>query len=196
MRSVPARSWSRQSSSTRATCPLASGKSRCASSSMNLIRPRKALAKLRQDFGDHVEVLGIEGWFALGTGDFAGAEKKLGRRLEEETRHRTAAADHPSAVGTEEARTSPQGHARLAQGSSQGFGGTHATGRCYLSLGRDAEAAAAYEQVVKLVPNHVPALNNLAWLNRDKAPRQAMDYAQKAYQLAPKDPSCSTPWAC
>jgi Tfp pilus assembly protein PilF len=58
----------------------------------------------------------------------------------------------------------------------------------YLDVGKEADALAAYGQIIKIVPQHVPVLNNLAWLNRDKAPKQALEYAQQAYQLAPRDP--------
>lgn len=149
---------------------------------------RKALAKLRQDFGDQVEVLGIEGWFALGTGDFPAAEQKLVAALKKNPDSelilltsraqwaqkkqepalkvmRDWLKDHPNDVPV---------HLQLAG--------------AYLNMGKDADALAAYGQVIKIVPNHVPALNNLAWLNRDKSPKQAMDYAQQAYQLAPQDP--------
>jgi putative PEP-CTERM system TPR-repeat lipoprotein len=149
---------------------------------------RKALAKLRQDFGDRVEVLGIEGWFALGTGDFPAAEQKLAAAFKKKpdtelllltTRAQWAQKkqqpalkamrdwlkDHPKDVAV---------HLQLAE--------------AYMSMGQEAEASAEYEQIVKIVPGHIPALNNLAWINRDKAPKQAMDYAQQAYQLAPKDP--------
>jgi putative PEP-CTERM system TPR-repeat lipoprotein len=149
---------------------------------------KNALAKLRQDFGDRVEVLGIEGWFALGTSDFATAEQKLAaafkKRPDSELLLLTTRAqwaqkrqepalkamrdwlkDHPNDVSV---------HMQLAG--------------AYLSMGKETEAAAAYVQVIKINPTLVPALNNLAWLNRDKAPKQAMDYAQQAFQLAPKDP--------
>jgi len=152
-----------------------------------LDQAKKALAKLRQDFSDRVEVLSIEGWFALGTDDFPVAEQKLAAALKKnpdsELLLLTSRAqwaqkkqepalkamrdwlkDHPNDVPV---------HLQLA--------------RAYLSMGKEADALAAYGQVVKIVPKHVPALNNLAWLNRDKAPKQAMDYAQQAYQLAPKD---------
>ena len=153
-----------------------------------LDQARKALAKLRQDFGDRVEVLGIEGWFALGTGDFATAEQKLSAAFKKNPDRellllttqaqwaqkkqepalkamRDWLKDHPDDMPV---------HLQLAD--------------AYLSMGKEPEAAAAYEQVIKIAPRYVPALNNLAWLSRDKAPKQAMDYAQQAYQLAPKDP--------
>jgi putative PEP-CTERM system TPR-repeat lipoprotein len=153
-----------------------------------LDQAKKALARLRQDFGDRVEVLGIEGWFALGASDFPTAEQKLTAALKKkpDTELLLLAAraqwaqkkqepalktmrdwlkDHPDDIPV---------HMQLAG--------------AYLSMDREADALAAYGQIVRLAPGHVPALNNLAWLNRGKAPRQAMEYAQQAYQLAPKDP--------
>jgi putative PEP-CTERM system TPR-repeat lipoprotein len=153
-----------------------------------LDQAKKALAKLRQDFGDRVEVLGIEGWFALGTSDFATAEQKLSAAFKKKpdtelllltTRAQWAQKKYEPALNA--MRDWLKDHPRDLPVHMQLAG-------AYLALGREAEAAPAYEQVVKLAPNHVPALNNLAWLNRDKAPKQAMDFAQKAYQLAPKDP--------
>ena len=153
-----------------------------------LDQAKKALTKLRQEFGDRAEVLAIEGWFALGTGDFAGAEQKLAAALMKNPSSelviltsraqwaqkkqelalkvmRDWLKDHPNDVPV---------HLQLA-GS-------------YLGMGKEADALAEYGQIIKIAPKHVLTLNNLAWLNRDKAPKQAMDYAQQAYQLAPTDP--------
>ena len=58
----------------------------------------------------------------------------------------------------------------------------------YLGMDQPANARATYERVVKIVPRHVPALNNLAWLSRDTDLTQAIAYAERAYQLAPNDP--------
>ncbi len=115
-----------------------------------LDQAKKALAKLRQDFGDRVEVLGIEGWFALGTLDFATAEQKLAaafkKRPDSELLLLTTRAqwaqkkqepalkamrdwlkDHPNDVPV---------HLQLAG--------------AYSSMGKEAEATAAYEQVIKI----------------------------------------------
>jgi putative PEP-CTERM system TPR-repeat lipoprotein len=149
---------------------------------------RKALAKLRQDFGDRVEVLSIEGWFALGTGDFATAEQRLAAAFKNKpsselllltTRAQWAQKKQEPALKA--MRDWLKDHPNDVPIQLQLAG-------AYLSMGKEAEAAAGYEQVIKIIPNDVLALNNLAWLNRDKAPKQAMDYAQQAYQLAPKDP--------
>jgi len=45
-----------------------------------------------------------------------------------------------------------------------------------------------YARVVEIYPNHGTALNNLAWLSREKDPRQAVIYAKRAYELLPEDP--------
>ena len=58
-----------------------------------------------------------------------------------------------------------------------------------LSSNKNSEAIARYEQVVKLAPNNILALNNLAYLlnlNRDK---RALEIADKAYKIAPLSPS-------
>jgi putative PEP-CTERM system TPR-repeat lipoprotein len=153
-----------------------------------LDQAKKALAKLRQDFGDRAEVLGIEGWFALGTGDYAAAEQKLAAALKKapdselvvlSSRAQWAQKKREPALKT--LRDWLKDHPNDVLVHMQLAG-------AYLDMGKDSDALATYGQVVKLAPNHVPALNNLAWLNRDIAPKQAMEYAQQAFQRAPKDP--------
>ena len=153
-----------------------------------LDQARKALAKLRQDFGEHVEVLGIEGWFALGTRDFATAEQKLTAALKKAPNSellllatRAQWAQKKQEPALKAMRDWLKEHPGDVAVRMQLAG-------AYLDMGKEADAAAEYEQVVKLAPRHIPALNNLAWLNRDRDLKKAMDYAQQAYQLAPKDP--------
>jgi len=153
-----------------------------------LEQAKKALVKLRQDFGDRVEVLGIEGWFALGTHDAATAEQKLTAAFKAKpeaevlllmTRAQWAQKKQEIAIKTmRDWLTTHPGDVAVALQLAGG----------YLDVGKEADAANTYEQVIKTNPNHVLALNNLAWLKRDKAPKQAMDYAKQAYQLAPKNP--------
>jgi len=153
-----------------------------------LDQAKKALAQLRKDFGDRVEVLGIEGWFALGSRDYAAAEKSLSAALKRKpdqellillTRSLWLQKKHDQAL------TLMQSWLKDHPGDSVVL---LSMAEADLSLGKEADAAAAYAQVVKLHPNHVQALNNLAWLSRDKDLKQAIEYAQHAYQLAPKDP--------
>lgn len=48
-----------------------------------------------------------------------------------------------------------------------------------------------FEQVIKQAPDQFVALNNLAWLYQQKGDKRALDYAERAYRLAPNDPSIS-----
>ena len=47
------------------------------------------------------------------------------------------------------------------------------------------KAEADYREVLKINPDQLQALNNLAFIVQDRAPDQALQYAEKAYQLAP-----------
>lgn len=61
-------------------------------------------------------------------------------------------------------------------------------GLAYASLGREQEAADAFEQALKLVPGDPTVLNNLAAVTGKKDPQKALGYAEKAYTLQPKNP--------
>lgn len=153
-----------------------------------LEKAKKELAKLRPEFGERPEILGIEGWFALGTGDYTTAEQRFSTAMKLRPTGELAillgrafwAQKKPDqTIETLQSwlKTQPQDVAvifELAAG--------------YTSLDKNDEAIASYADIIKISPDNVPALNNLAWLNRDKDPKLAMEYAQRAYQLAQSDP--------
>ena len=61
----------------------------------------------------------------------------------------------------------------------------------YNRIGRDEEARKTYEEVIKLQPDNVEALNNLAYIKADNGVDldQALAYAQRAQQKRPNDPN-------
>jgi tetratricopeptide (TPR) repeat protein len=61
----------------------------------------------------------------------------------------------------------------------------------YNRAGRDEEARRTYEEVIKLQPDNVEALNNLAYIKADSGVDldQALAYAQRAQQKRPNDPN-------
>lgn len=61
----------------------------------------------------------------------------------------------------------------------------------YNRSGRDEEARKTYEEVIKLQPDNVEALNNLAYIKADNGVDldQALAYAQRAQQKRPNDPN-------
>jgi putative PEP-CTERM system TPR-repeat lipoprotein len=149
---------------------------------------KKALGKLRRDFGPRPEVLGIEGWFALGTKDYATAADRFSA-IEEQNRDTETTIllvrslwmqeKHDEAIDVMQTwlKGHPQDVAVLL----------HLAG-AYLTLNKEEEAIPLYARVVEILPNHLSALNNLAWLSRDKDLKQAIGYAERAYQLSPDGP--------
>lgn len=58
-----------------------------------------------------------------------------------------------------------------------------------LASGDYRAAIPHYEQVLATEPNHVVALNDLAWTCQQAADKRARGYAEKAYALAPANPA-------
>lgn len=53
--------------------------------------------------------------------------------------------------------------------------------------GDNKAAITFYEQAIQSAPNHVTALNNLAWLYFEAGDKRGLELAEKAYKLAPKE---------
>ena len=148
-----------------------------------------AIATLRDDFGEPVAVLEIEGWFALGTGDYARARGSLERALASDPNNNELALllirtllvqesyDEAIALMQRRLEQSPQNLKLLMTLAGS-----------YLALQRDADAKAVYARIVDAYPNHIAALNNLAWLSRDDDLEAALGYARTAMELLPTDP--------
>ena len=63
-------------------------------------------------------------------------------------------------------------------------------GDYYLTVRKSLpQAIAEYQQVIAVAPSDVVALNNLAWALGHLGRPQALDYAERAYKLAPQAPS-------
>ena len=61
--------------------------------------------------------------------------------------------------------------------------------RHYLLTGRDREAIAAHELLLKTAPRNASLLNNLAWLYQKAGDPRALPTAEQAYKLAPDNPA-------
>jgi putative PEP-CTERM system TPR-repeat lipoprotein len=61
--------------------------------------------------------------------------------------------------------------------------------RHYLLAGRDREAIATHEWLLKKAPRDIGLLNNLAWLYQKTGDARAMRTAEEAYRLAPENPA-------
>lgn len=59
----------------------------------------------------------------------------------------------------------------------------------YLASKQNKAAIEQYQLVLQQNANNIPALNNLAWLYQQEKNPRALEYAEKANQLAPDDPA-------
>lgn len=59
----------------------------------------------------------------------------------------------------------------------------------YLGKKQYANAAKEYETIVQKNPQHVMSLNNLAWIYHQSKDPRALEYAEKAFQLASENPA-------
>ena len=95
-----------------------------------------------------------------------GALQKLGRQGEADARMLAWFKDHPGDLPT-----------RLYYASSK------------LARNDPAAAAPQYEAVLKADPDNLAALNDLAWCYQRSGERRALDYAERAYRVAPDNPA-------
>lgn len=151
-------------------------------------KARQVLAKIKEEFGEQAEVLGVEGELAMQDKEYAKAEALFAKALAQKPDTELVLL-RAQALGLQK---KPDEAVQVMQTWVDehpedvtvllNLAGT------YLGMDQPANARATYERVVKIVPRHVPALNNLAWLSRDTDLTQAIAYAERAYQLAPNDP--------
>ena len=91
-----------------------------------------------------------------------------------------AAGNHPQAIDTLQA---------WVKSHPNDLEVANALGQAYLGARQYAAAAQIYQQLAVRSPNDVALLNNLSWALIQTASPQAVQYAQRAYRLAPGNPS-------
>jgi len=145
-----------------------------------------AMEKVKEDFGDIPPVLGLDGWLALGLGDYSRAEESLSAANKQMPSSEIALLLFRSLwlQGKHEQAYAVL-NARLEQQPKE-FALLEELAAAKLAQGKDAEALDVYHSVVEDHPDHVLVLNNLAWLSRDQDLDQAIAYAKHAHQLAPE----------
>ena len=64
----------------------------------------------------------------------------------------------------------------------------------YLADGQTRSAIEQYEIVLQQNPKYMPAMNNLATAYQQEKNPLALEYAEKAYKIAPDNPAIMTRW--
>ena len=153
-----------------------------------LEQAKKALEKLKSDFGNRPEVEGIEGWYALGTGDYVTAADSFSTILKTKPGRESTVLLSRALWGQGKQDEAIAVLQNWLKGHPRDIAVLLELADTYLAQDNNKAASTRYAEVLELSPNNVQALNNLAWLGRDKDLKQAIKYAEKAFELAPNDP--------
>ncbi|MDN5881798.1 MAG: PEP-CTERM system TPR-repeat protein PrsT, partial [Nitrosospira sp.] len=76
----------------------------------------------------------------------------------------------------------------LKEHPDDAFTGMYLAG-VFVADGANKAAIEQYRTILRQHPTYMPALNNLAWLYQKEKDPQALEYAEKAYQLAGENPA-------
>lgn len=146
------------------------------------------LEPLLNDFEGQPEVLIVAARFQLLTGQFAQARDTLETAIAQQNSSELTTMLVRALWGLElydEALAHLNGW--IAVNPSDVSASLHLAG-AYLDLERIPEAILVYQNVLKIHPDHVPTLNNLAWFLRKSDTESALKHIQHAANLAPEDP--------
>jgi len=147
------------------------------------------LAALLKRYPKNPEVLGLQGWLAMRQGrpkDAVAAFKKAsakastGQMVIDLARVQWEAKEWDDSIETLE---------NWLERHPEDVRVRFELGMLHMIHNRPAEARHAFEQVVRVAPDHAPALNNLAWLLRSEDPAAALAYAERANDIVPGNPA-------
>jgi putative PEP-CTERM system TPR-repeat lipoprotein len=153
------------------------------------VEAEKQLASLKKELPENPEVVGLEGWFAMQQGKPKQAAAAYKLALEKFpssgvvvslAQAQWAAGERDRAVATLEDWTSrypKDGYVRYIKSGLLG------------SIGRTEDARRELQKILEAQPDNMLALNDLAWMLRKENPAQALEYAEKAVNQAPKSPA-------
>ncbi len=163
----------------------------------DLQNARQKLDKLRTDFGEQTEVLGIEGSLALGTGDAAKAEELFSAALKKRpdggmaillARSQLLQTKTDAGLGVLEAwlKVHPQDLAVLME-----LAGSH------LALARDDEAMAGLRPHPRELSELRPGTQQHRLATSRRGSDQGDGVPPSARRISPRPaPTCSTYWPC
>ncbi len=155
----------------------------------NMDKAFAEMQKLRGELtAERGDVWYTQGWLSAKAGNYADAEQSLQKSLALEPTPETALllfAALNNQDRSDEALRSLEGWLEKFPRSTSML---VILGQSYLAQKETDKAIGIYQRLLEVDPQSVLALNNLAWLVRDKDPKQALVFANRASALAPEDP--------
>jgi putative PEP-CTERM system TPR-repeat lipoprotein len=147
------------------------------------------LAELREVAPDNPDVLKLEIASAQRRGDNKKAEQLLETLFKQEptTSNVIALATHKQSVGDIDGAIVKLQH--WVQDHPSEIIVREKLAEIYGSSNQIGGVIYQYQKILAMVPDHVIALNNLAWNLLDEDPKQALTYAERAIEIAPDSAS-------
>jgi putative PEP-CTERM system TPR-repeat lipoprotein len=137
---------------------------------------------------DNADALTLKGDVQVATGDLAGAKATYGQAQRQRPNAAVAVKLFQLAIDAHEAQPAKALEQWLARQPND-WRVRAVLGNYYLSTGQFRPAAQAFQAVVRLAPENVMALNNLAWAENKLHDPGAEAIAERAHQLAPQTPA-------
>ncbi len=146
----------------------------------------RELADLAAKYPNDVQVLNLRAWWALHRRQ---PEQAIGLYEKVLQQHPTSKAARNLAKAVWQAGKREEAIQRLKQWRlkhPRDTGALYLLSLMYQGTKQKDKAHQILTEIVRMAPHHVLALNDLAWLLRQSAPTQALEYAEKAYAAAPE----------
>ncbi len=130
----------------------------------------------------------VAGWYKVLTGQFAEAEPHLRRALAIVANSEVTIQLIRSLWGQERRDEAIQTLKQWISENPNDINARLHLAGAYLTLERNDDALTEYRRVLDIVPNHIPSINNVAWLSRKSDPAGATETARRGLEIAPQDP--------
>ncbi len=137
---------------------------------------------------DSPDVLAQRAWFAMHEGDFERAAEGYAQALAREQRRHWVLEGHLAQLRAGDITEGVATLWRWVDTHPEDHQVRQLLGAALVSAGREEQAIAVFEQLLARRPQDAAATHHMAWLLRERDPVRALDYAERANELAPEEP--------
>ena len=146
---------------------------------------REAFGPLEEAGPDLPAVKAQRAWFEARAGDHEAAAKSYSAAIEQQPRREWLAERHQVRMAAGQTEQALSELEEWLQRYPEDPGARHLLGSTLVELGEEESAISTYRVLLARHEDDVIALNNLAWLLRERDNEQALDHARRARDLAP-----------
>ena len=138
---------------------------------------------------DSAEVLAQRAWFAIHEGDLERASEWYDQALAREQRRHWVLEGHLAQLRAGEISDGVATLRRWVDSHPEDHEVRHLLGAALLSAGQEEQAIAVFEEQLARRPQDAAAMNQMAWLLRERDPARALAHAERANELVPAEPA-------